>query len=240
MKLLYRVISCFLIIPIFSLTSGCASYRFGRLPSPYIIDQPNATTQGNVSVAVKFLSTSEALATFDCEMNKRKISPVFIVIENKSSNTYGFRKADVDSSYMSCEESAKKCSRSTMGRVATYGVLGLIVIAWIIFIPMAIGEMINCPRINAQMRSDYCGNEIADATIGPGRSLSGVMYVAPFKSGEAFNIPLVNRETGERLMFQFQNTQLGSVGAPTKEEIEKTKEVKETKTVEPKQNFGPK
>jgi len=234
MKLLYRVISCFLIIPLLSLTSGCASYKFGRLPSPYIVDQPNAITQKDVSVAVKFMSSSEALAIFDCEMNKRNISPVFIVIENKSSNSYGFRKADIDSSYISGEESAKKCARSTMGRVVTYGALGLIVILWVVFIPMAIGEMINCPRINAQMRTDYTSNEIADATIGSGRSLSGVMYVAPFKSGTAFTIPLINRETSERLLFQFQYNQL----APANIQTTQINEVKKEKR-EPKQNFGP-
>lgn len=233
MKLIYKVLSCLLIIPVLSLTSGCASYRFGRLPSPYIIDQPNAVTQKDVSVAVKFMSPSEALTTFDCEMNKRSISPVFIVIENKSTNAYGFRKADIDSSYISGEDAAKKCARSTMGRVATYGVLGLIVILWVVFIPMAIGEMINCPRINAQMRADYTGNEIADATIGPGRSLSGVMYVAPFKSGTAFTIPLINRDTSERLLFQFQYNQPAPANIQTTQTKEETKEKQE-----PKKNFG--
>lgn len=240
MSLFKRLVCILVILSFSSLTSGCASYRFGRLPSPYIIDQPNASTQENVSVAVKFLNSTEALATFDCEMNKRNISPVFIVIENKSNNTYGFRKADVDSSYLPCEESAKKCSRSTMGRVATYGVLGLFIITWIIFLPMAIGEAINCPRINAQMKSDYCSNEIADATVGPGRSLSGVMYVAPFKSGEAFNIPLINKETGVRLIFQFQNTQVGSVGTSVQEVAKENKIESKTIAPQPTQNFGPK
>lgn len=167
-------------------------------------------------------------------MNKRDISPVFLVIENKSSNTYGFRKADIDSSYISGEDAAKKCARSTMGRVASYGVLGLIVILWIVFIPMAIGEMINCPRINAQMRADYTSNEIADATIGPGRSLSGVMYVAPFKSGTAFTIPLMNRDTGEKLLFQFQYNQ----PAPANIQTTQTKKGSKEKH-EPKKNFGP-
>lgn len=229
-----KIVCCLVILPFLVLTSGCASYRFGRLPSSYIIDHPSSITQKNVSVAVKFFNASEAMTTFDCEMNKRNISPVYIVVENKSNSNYGFRKADVDSSYISGEDAAKKCTRSTMGRVASYGVLGLIVIAWIVFIPMAVAEMINCPRINAQMRSDYTSNEIADATIGPGRSLSGVMYVAPFKSGEAFTIPLVNRENGERLMFQFQYNQ------PTSVNIEPSKEKEEAKPKKaPKQNFGP-
>lgn len=232
MKLFYKIICLSLIVPLLSLTSGCASYRFGRLPSPYIIDQPDAVTQQDVSVAVKFINASEALSTFDCEMNRRNISPVFIVIENKSNNTYGFRKADVDSSYISGEEAAKKCARSTMGRVATYGILGLIVILWVVFIPMAIGEMINCPRINAQMRTDYTNNEIADATIGPGRSLSGVMYVAPFKSGTAFTIPLMNRDKGEKLLFQFQYNQPIPVNIESEKDKTKKKEKKE-----PKKNF---
>ena len=234
MKVFMKIVCWLLIIPVLSLTSGCASYRFGRLPSPYIMDQPGSITQKDVAVAVKFMSCSEAETTFDCEMGKRKINPVFIVIENKSNITYSFRKADIDSSYLAAEEVVKKCARSTMGRVATYGLLGLIVIAWIVFIPMAIAEAINCPRINSQMRSDYISHEIADATIAPGRSLNGVMFVAPFRSGEAFNIPLVNRDTGEKLIFQFQNTQLGAVCVDSKEKKEEPKEKKE-----PKKNFGP-
>lgn len=233
MKFFYRIVSCLLIIPVLLLTSGCASYRFGRLPSPYIQDQPSAITKNNISVAVKFFSVSEAQATFDCEMCRRKINPVFIIIDNKSNTACSFRKADVDTSYLSAEEVAKKCARSTMARLVSYGALGLIVIAWIVFIPMAIGEMINCPRINAQMRNDYLNNEIADTTIGPGRSISGVMFVAPFRSGELFTIPLANRDTGEKVLFQFQNSQLGVAYV----ESEDKKEVKKKKS--PKQNFGP-
>ncbi len=233
MKLFFRIMSCLLIIPVLVFTSGCASYKFGRLPSPYIIDHPNSITQKDVSVAVKIFSSSEALSIFDCEMGKRKINPVYIVVDNKSPVAYSFRKADIDTSYLSSEEVAKKCARSTMGRVATYGILGMVVILWVVFIPMAIGEMINCPRINAQMRSDYLGNEIADTTIGPGRSVSGVMFVAPFRSGELFTIPLVNRDSGERLLFQFQNSQLGATYMGS-EQKDKGKTAKR-----PKQNFGP-
>lgn len=234
MKAWLKIISLIVIVPFLSLTSGCASYRFGRLPSPYIIDHPEAMTQKDVSIAVKFMNASEAQSIFDCEMYKRNISPVYIVIENKSNNHYGFRKVDIDSSYISGEDAAKKCARSTMGRVASYGVLGLVVILWIVFIPMAIAEMINCPRINSQMRADYTSNEIADATIGPGRSLSGIMYVAPFKSGTAFTIPLINKDTNERLLFQFQYNQQGIASTTAPEE---KKEIKQKK--EPKKNFGP-
>ena len=234
MKLFYRIISFLLVIPVLLLTSGCASYRFGRLPSPYVNDHPNPMTQGGVSVAVKYFSTSEALTAFDCDMCPKKINPVFIVIDNKSNTAYGFRKADVDTSYLSAEDVAKKCARSTMGRVAGYGALGLFIILWIVLIPMAIAEGISCPRINAQMRNDYLGNEIADTTIAPNRSISGVMFVAPFRSGEMFTIPLVNKDTGEKLLFQFQNGQLGTTYLPPQEKTKNPEPKKELK-----QNFGP-
>jgi len=234
MKLIYRVISCLLIIPVLSLTSGCASYRFGRLPSPYINDHSSPVTQKEVSVAAEFMNYTQADSTFDCELTKKKVIPVHIVIDNKSNVAYGFRKADVDSSYLPAEEVAKKCARSTMGRMLGYGFLALCPILWLVFLPILIGEMINCPTINSRMKNDYITNEIADTTIGPNRSISGVMFVAPLQSGQLFNVPLVNRNTGEKLVFQFQNTQQNAVGVqPPQEDKEKNKDEKE-----PKKNFG--
>lgn len=231
MAIIKKAICCLVIIPFLALTSGCASYKFGRLPSPYIQDHAAPVTQKDVSMAVKFLNSAEANTTFDCELTKRKVIPVYIVIDNKSDVTYSFRKADVDSSYLPAEEVARKCARSTMGRVLSYGALGLIIILWVVFIPMAIAEAINCPRINSQMRNDYITNEIADTTIAPSRSISGIMFVSPLKSGELFTIPLVNKDTGERILFQFQNTQLGTVSANVEPEKEQNKK--------PKQNFTP-
>lgn len=198
-----KIISLLIIVCLLPYVSGCATYQFGRLPSPYIVDHPSPITQSDVSVAVKFFECSEADSTFDCEICKRKIHPVFITIDNKSEEAYHFRKADVDPNYYSAEDVAKKCARSTMGRVLSYGVLGLIVIAWIVFIPMMIAEWISCPRLNARMRSDYLSNEIADTTIAAGRSVSGVMFVAPLNRGEKFNIPLTAHSTGEKLLFEF-------------------------------------
>lgn len=234
MKLLYRIISCLLIIPVLSLSAGCASYRFGRLPSPYINDHPAPITKEGVSVAVEFLHFTKADSTFDCELTKKKILPVFIVIDNKSDIAYGFRKSDADSSFLCAEEVSKKCARSTMGRMLGYGFLALCPFTWIIFLPMFIGEMINCPTINARMKNDYMINEIADTTVGPSRSISGIMFISPLASGELFNIPLVNRTTGERLVFGFQSSQQGAVSVGADKEPKKKEEKKQ-----PKQNFGP-
>jgi hypothetical protein len=235
MKVLMRVVSCLLIVPLLSLASGCASYRFGRLPSPYINDHPAPIAQQGVSAAVEFLAYAKADSTFDCELTKKRVTPVFIVIENKSNVAYGFRKTDVDSSYISAEEVAKKCARSTMSRLLGYGFLALVPFVWLVFLPMLIGEMINCPTINSRMKNDYMTNEIADTTIAPGRSISGIMFVAPFASGELFNIPLVNRDTGEKLVFSFQSNQQGISPIEKQEQTEKKAE----KQNKPKQNFSP-
>lgn len=233
MAVFKKIICGLLIVPFLALTSGCASYRMGRLPSPYISDHSAPVTQKDVSVAVEFFNYSQADSTFDCEMTKRKVSPVYIVIDNKSNTAYGFRKGDVDSSYLPAEEVAKKCARSTMSRLLGYGFLALVPFVWIIFLPMLIGEMINCPTINSRIKNDYITNEIADTTIGPNRSISGIMFVAPMQSGQLFTIPLINKDTGEKMLFQFQNNQQNAVGVqPTLER----KEIREKK--EPAQNFG--
>jgi len=185
------------------------------------------------------LSYSEADSTFDCELTKKKVTPVYIVIDNRSNVAYGFRKTEVDSSYLSAEEVAKKCARSTMSRLLGYGFLALCPFLWIIFLPMVIAEMINCPTINSRMRNDYITNEIADTTIGPNRSISGIMFVAPLQSGQLFSIPLTNRDTGEKLLFQFQCNQQGAVGIQSATENKEDKNDKDKKKNQPKQNFGP-
>jgi len=195
---------------------------FGRLPSPYAIDHPEAITQDGVTMMARFLSPSQALTTFDCEMLKRKIQPVFLIIDNKSDKHYSFSKVSTEASFMPAEEVAKMCARSTMGRVVTYGILGVFVITWIIFIPMLIAEAINCPKINSRIRCDYIDCEMPDATIGPGRSVSGVVFVPPFLSDDKFIVPLVDRDTGEKLLFKFRDY---SASWPTedKQKINKTK-----------------
>lgn len=229
-----KVVCCLVIVPLLSLSSGCASYRIGRLPSSHINDYPNSIIQKNVSVAIKTIDPyEEAEDTFGCDMAPRKINPVFIVINNKSNDAYGFRKADVDSSYLSAEEVAKSCAGSRLGRakgrLLGFGVAGL-AIMWIALIPMSIVDLFTSPRRNAQMRKAYLRNEIADTTIEPGRAINGVMFATSIRSDKLFTIPLINRETGERLLFQFRISESGAVN------VEKSKEVKENK--KPKKNSG--
>ncbi|MBN2483906.1 MAG: hypothetical protein JXD21_06885 [Candidatus Omnitrophica bacterium] len=227
----YFTLLCFVIS-----TSGCASYQFGRLPSPYVIDHPQSITQNDVSVVAQVMNCDKAVTTFDCEMCEKKIQPVFIVIDNKSDSTYSFAKGDVVSHYLTAEEVAKKCARSTMGRVLSYGFLGLFIITWIIFIPMAIAEAINCPKINSRMRADYADSEIPDATIGPGRSLSGIMFVPQFTSDDKLIIPLVDRATGERLLFRFRDYQMPFRN--NEESMKKDKPEVDTSNKTPKSNIS--
>ena len=253
----YRIVSCLLIIPILTLTSGCASYRFGRLPSPYINDHPTPVTQQGVSVATEFLGCTKGDSTFDCELTKKKVTPVFIVIENKSEVAYNFKKTDVDPNHIPAEAVAKKCARSTMKRLLGYGFLVLCPYVWIIFLPMLIAEMVNCPSINSRMKNDYITNEIADTTIAPGRSVSGVMFVSLLSNGKSFNIPLTNKSTEEKLVFSFQvNLPVVSTTETDKQIKQKTTEKQEAEVIlveqkkletetnkketsKPKQNFGP-
>jgi len=230
---LKNLVCCLIITPFLSLSSGCASYRLGRLPSPHISDYPDSITQKNVSVAIKAIDPFEATDTFGCEMVPRKINPVFIVIDNKSNDVYAFKKADVDPNYLSAEQVAKGCAGSRMARVQerllSFGIVEF-AIMWIVLVPRAIVDAITCPRRNAQMERAYLRNEIADTAIEPGRSINGVMFLAAISSGGLFSIPLINRETKERLLFQFRITEFGAVNVTSNAGFEeKNKEVKVNK-----------
>ena len=186
-KMFQKTTSLLIAISLMSLISGCGSFYAGRLPSNYIEDYANFIKLKDITVAVKFYNCDEAKETFSCNMDKKGIHPVFIVIDNKSNVTYGFRKENIDSRYIYAVKAARSCFLSKM----KYGG---------IWPPLHI----RVSKINENMKNDYLSKEIADVSVEPGNSLSGVIFLKSIKSGEKLNIPLINRNDGTRLIFEFQ------------------------------------
>ena len=167
------------------LLSGCGGYFPEKLPGEYIEDHPDSVRLGDVFAFAKIFDCTEAKSTFSCDMCKKGVQPVFIVMDNKSDVTYRFRKANVDSGYIYAEKAAMSCALSHMkGGI------------W----PPA---HVRINKINQGIMKDYTAKEIGDGLVEPGQALSGVMFIEPIENGERIDIPLISREDGERLMFQF-------------------------------------
>ena len=185
---MFKRIVLFLIpISLIAIISGCGAYYPIRLPSNYVEDYANSVKLKDVSVVVKFFDCDDAKETFGCNMCTRKVQPVFILINNKSNVAYGFRKANIDSNYIYAEKAAKKCARNKIIHGGPWPPL-----------------YVRIHKINDNIRKDYLAKEIVDVYVEPGRILSGVIFINPFKSGEKLNIPLINRKDGKRLVFEFQ------------------------------------
>ncbi|MDP8266440.1 MAG: hypothetical protein P9M07_05780 [Candidatus Aceula meridiana] len=186
--MLKRTVLFFTLVSLTLIISGCGGYYAGRLPSNYVEDYVDAVNLNSVSVAVKFFDYDEANEIFSCDMRGRGIQPVFIVIDNKSDVAYGFRKANVEASYVYAEEAAKKCARNQLVYAGPWPPLHVRII-----------------KINDNIRKDYLAKEIVDVSVEPNSDISGVMFIHPLESGEKFRIPLINRKDGSRLVFEFQN-----------------------------------
>jgi len=175
-----------IIVLISIFTSGCSSYLPGRLPSSFAEDYPNVIVKNNVSVAVKIFTCNESREAFDCELCDMNIQPIFIAINNKSNQQYSFKKEDINLKFIESKDVAKMCARS-----------------WFEHFFLWPPVLVRSRKINREMREDFIEKEIKDSSILPKTDLTGMFFVSPMKSGEKLTIQLINRETSERVVFEF-------------------------------------
>jgi len=180
--------------------SGCATYNALNLPSPDVYTYNNRQTEKSVTIAVEFFDASKTKKIFQVNLLKRGYQPVYIVIDNRSKETYIFNKSRINKTCYDAYAIAEKCGFSTAGRATAYGVGGLFL--WPLFIP-AIVDGTGSARANQEMQHDYAIKEIKNGRIQPNGLLSGVVFVDKMANGEHFVIRLQNIETNELLLFDF-------------------------------------
>jgi hypothetical protein len=183
------------------LLSGCATYHSGRLPTRDVFAYQNRQEQNGLHMAVKFFEPSESREIFQRNIGEKGIDPVFIVIDNRSKNTFQFSKSMVNKNTIPADEVAKMCHFSTVGRATGYGVAGLFI--WPLLIPAVVDGM-GSASANERMRDDFSYKEIKDERISPNGLLNGVLFIEKMKSGEEVAIRLQNVETNETVLFSFR------------------------------------
>jgi hypothetical protein len=181
--------------------SGCASYRAGRLPTKDVFSYDNRQEQNGLFIAVKFFEPYEIRKIFQRNMQDNGVDPIFVVIDNRSKNTYQFAKSMVNKNVFDAEEVAKMCGFSTVGRATSYGVAGLFI--WPLLIP-AVVDGVGSSQANTRMRDDYAYKEIKDERITPNGLLNGILFIERMKSGEEISIRLQNINTQETALFSFK------------------------------------
>lgn len=167
--------------------SGCLTYyKPTNLPNFFLEGEANIIKKNSVSVTAKFLNCNECLKYFDCGICKNKMQVVLVAIANNSENNYGFRKGSVTPESIEANKVSVKCARS----IFTNGGI------W----PPAI---VRNEKMNQEIKNDYLNKEIKDSLIKPKEELSGVIFFNQINKDEKVVIPLFNRDSGEKLLFEF-------------------------------------
>ncbi len=167
--------------------SGCLSYYSPtNLPNFFIEGETNIIKKSEVSVTAKFLNCNESLKYFDCEICKKRMQIVFVAIANNSENIYRFVKSSVTPESIEANNVSVKCARSILSNGGIF--------------PPAI---IRNEKINREIKEDFLSKEIKDSQIKPKEELSGVIFFNQINKSEKVVIPLFNKDTGEKLLFEF-------------------------------------
>ena len=192
--LVWTVLVCFFL-------TGCASYRPGSLPSSDPTALSNHENQEGLTVGVKFLDASEAKKIFGVSKISKVSQPTYIVIDNRTKDTYEFKKRSLNQTVLPAEEVASECGFSTAGRATAYGVAGVFI--WPLLIP-AVVDGVGSSQANQRMQDDYMYKEIKDERISPNGLLNGVVFLGKMKDGEELAVRLQNVKNNEVKLFSFK------------------------------------
>lgn len=188
---------CFVVM-----SSGCASYRAGRMPSSNVETFKNVQDQEGLKVAVEFISPKDSKQIFGVGKVTQLYQPIYIAMDNRTKSSFEFSKrGSINLAGVPAEEVAKNCGFSTAGRATAYGVAGLFI--WPLLIP-AVVDGVGSAQANEKMESDYMYKEIKDDRIMPNGLLNGVIFTEKMKEGEELTIRLTDVDTREIKLFSFK------------------------------------
>lgn len=205
-EVMFRKSVAILAIFIFIISnSGCVklNYKFGKLPSSNLKTYPETPlTKSEISVVAEVFNKDETERIFDANMISKGVQPVFIVIKNESNKNYIFKKENLNQKYIPAKDVAKKFSINMHSNA-----LKLIPLSFIfIGIPFLFMNATKTPKNNKARNYDYTSNEIDDVKIGPGRSLSGVVFIPVLDEKEKLIISLVEASTRKKVVFEFDKS----------------------------------
>lgn len=187
--------------------SGCASYHPGPMPTSNTTVHPNKDSKAGVTVAASVFTDEETKYRLDARPQRRGIQPLFVVIENGSTETYRFQKDQVEPAVVPAKDAAKAGYRHTVLRTVFWTFVAVPSLAVALFtgqffwaLGLPIGAATQSRRVNKEIREQFVANEIPDGPVAPGQRLSGLLFIKPGHGG-TLRIVLVNTRTQESPVF---------------------------------------
>jgi hypothetical protein len=192
----------FSVFAVLGVLSGCASYNAASLNSldseMIISSSPLSAKEDDVVVVAKAFNRADCRRYLDRDVLKKGYQPVQLYIQNNSDSSYSFSLNRISLPCANYEAVADKVHTSTVGRILSYGIPGLI-IAWPLLIP-AVVDGIKSSEANELLDNDFASKVARDQTILPHSSLNKIIFVRIAEYQPSFTLKITDQES-----HQFKN-----------------------------------
>lgn len=180
------------------LLTGCASYNASTLSmlSPETALQSNENP--NVLVSWKAFDKNDCDTYLDRDVLAEGYVPVQLTIRNNSNDPMFFSPDNFSTPISSPNEVANKVHTSTGGRIAAWGVGGLI------FFPLLVPAVVDgfkSANANDALDADYREKALKEHTIQPHSSFNGVVFIPAHYADQKIHLFLVNQKTHQKVAF---------------------------------------
>jgi hypothetical protein len=178
------------------LLMGCASYEASMLTSLPVHSAVQSHQNPNVLVTWKVFDQQDSKTYLGRDLISEGYIPIQMTIRNNSADPMYLNPSNFSVSLPPINEVANKVHTSTAGRVAGWGVPGLIL--WPLLVP-AIYDGIKSKEANAALDADYLAKAIKEQTIQPHSSFNGVLFLPKQMANQSLEMFLVNQRTNEKV-----------------------------------------
>jgi hypothetical protein len=178
------------------LLAGCASYEASMLTSLPVQSAVQSRHNPNVLVTWKIFNDQDSKIYLGRDLISEGYIPIQMTIRNNSSDPMYLHPQNFSVPLPPINEVANKVHTSTAGRVAGWGVPGLLI--WPLLVP-AIYDGIKSKEANAALDADYFAKAIKEQTIQPHSSFNGVFFLPKQMTNQPLEMFLVNQRTNEKV-----------------------------------------
>jgi len=180
------------------LLTSCASYNastLSMLPSEAAIQ---SVENSKVSVSWKKFDKEDCSTYLDRDVISEGYVPVQLTIRNNSEDPMYLSPSNFSTPLSSADEVASKVHTSTGGRIAAWGIGGLI------FFPLLIPAVVDgCGSANANeaLDIDYTAKVLKEQTIQPHSLFNGVVFIPKEHADQKIEMFLVNLKNNQKVAF---------------------------------------
>ncbi len=180
------------------LLSGCASYHANTLS---LLPEENgieSLQRSQVRVSWKAFDKNDCQTYLGRDVISEGYIPVQFTIRNNSQDPMYLSPSNFTSPVSSVNQVATTVHTNTSGRVAAWGVGGLL------FFPLLIPAFVDgfkSINANKELDADYEAKALKEQTIQPHSSFNGVVFIPKENAGSKLEMFLVNLTTKEKVAF---------------------------------------